>query len=108
MEKILDSRDKKGKKEYLVKWVGFDEKGNTWEPEANLEGCSELVKNFNSQGNEKKVNTVMCGLSDFITDYMTIIVCCCKDCTVSPRYMVYMHSWKPNPKSKLLYAETIL
>lgn len=31
-------------KEYLVKWLGYDEP--TWEPEENLEHCQEILKDF--------------------------------------------------------------
>ena len=31
-------------KEYLVKWLGYDDP--TWEPEENLENCQELLKDF--------------------------------------------------------------
>ena len=44
VEKILDVRKgKKGVKEYLVKWKGWeDEDDLTWEPEANLEESMDL------------------------------------------------------------------
>merc|ERR1712098_413207 len=48
VEKIIDVRSgKRGKKEYLVKWKGWDrEEDQTWEPEASLAGSKELVKEF--------------------------------------------------------------
>jgi len=48
VEKIIDVRTgKRGKKEYLVKWKGWDrEEDQTWEPEASLAGSKELVKEF--------------------------------------------------------------
>jgi len=47
VEKILKSRMVRGKKQYYVKWVGYnDEADNTWEPLANLCGCEELLANF--------------------------------------------------------------
>jgi hypothetical protein len=36
VEKLLDSRTKKGKKEYLVKYMGYPDQYNTWEPEKNI------------------------------------------------------------------------
>ena len=37
VEKILDERKKKGKTEYQVKWLGWeDEKDRTWEPYNHL------------------------------------------------------------------------
>ena len=35
-EKILKSRGKKGRKEYLVKWFGYPKNQSTWEPEENI------------------------------------------------------------------------
>ena len=34
-------------KKYLVRWKGFTEKEDTWEPSENLEGAQDLVKKFN-------------------------------------------------------------
>lgn len=36
VEKILDKKKEKGKVYYLVKWKGFSNKDNTWEPRTNL------------------------------------------------------------------------
>ncbi|XP_033105072.1 uncharacterized protein LOC117107482 [Anneissia japonica] len=35
-EKLLNRRLKKGRVEYLVKWKGWSERHNTWEPEGNI------------------------------------------------------------------------
>ena len=35
-EKIVDSRKRKGKREYFVKWEGYPSDENTWEKAANL------------------------------------------------------------------------
>lgn len=60
VEKIVTSRINKkgiwvpnpGKKEYLIKWVGYDSSQNTWEPERNLVNVKDLLEEF-----EKKNET---------------------------------------------------
>lgn len=48
VEKILQSRtNKKGNKEYLIKWLGYPYEDNTWEPEKNITDiCPSLIKEF--------------------------------------------------------------
>jgi len=40
---------------YLVKWKGYDEENNTWEPVQNLENCYQLLARFHRK--EEKLHT---------------------------------------------------
>ena len=48
VEKILDSkRTRRNKKlHYLIRWKGYSEAHDTWEPEENVEHAQELIKQF--------------------------------------------------------------
>ena len=45
VEKILDMRVRRKKRFFLVKWKGFSNEENTWEPESNL-NCPELLSDY--------------------------------------------------------------
>jgi hypothetical protein len=44
VESILDKRVQTGRIEYLIKWEGYDEQHNSWEPKKNV--SSVLIKEF--------------------------------------------------------------
>ena len=46
VEQILDSRLYRGKLQYLVKWLGYTEEYNMWEPADNLEHAQEAIDLF--------------------------------------------------------------
>lgn len=48
VEKILNKRTNNGIVEYFLKWVGYDDKYNTWEPIKNLD-CKELISQFDEK-----------------------------------------------------------
>ena len=49
VEKVLNKRKKRGRVHYLVKWLGYRDEDNTWEPEDNLD-CDEKIEEFEKRG----------------------------------------------------------
>jgi len=45
VEMVLNKRIRNNKLEYLLKWNGYDDKYNSWEPVENLH-CQNLIKKF--------------------------------------------------------------
>ena len=46
VKQILQHKDISNKWHYLVKWKGYSELKNTWEPERNLDGCKHIMRNY--------------------------------------------------------------
>lgn len=46
VEKILAHKFKGGRHFFLVKWKGWSEQANTWEPITHLDNCTELLNEF--------------------------------------------------------------
>ena len=47
VENILDHKfDKNHRSQFLIRWKGYDEAHDTWEPESNLKNASKLLKDY--------------------------------------------------------------
>ncbi|CAI9612852.1 unnamed protein product [Staurois parvus] len=55
VESILDSKIEGGKVFYRVRWKGYDSSGDTWEPEAHLDDCKEVLLEFRKKQAESKL-----------------------------------------------------
>lgn len=47
VEKVVDRRERRSAVEYLIRWKGFSQDEDTWQPLSHLRGISKLVEKFN-------------------------------------------------------------
>ena len=53
VESILSARGKGKRRRYLIKWKGYPDSENTWEPEENLERSQDLLKTYKSRPSKR-------------------------------------------------------
>jgi len=53
VERILDKRVRNGKGEYLIKWEGYPDTENTWEPVDNLD-CPDIIAAYEERAKKKQ------------------------------------------------------
>ena len=46
VERVCDDRMRGGVRYFLVKWAGYSESENTWEPEENLRNCRHFIDDY--------------------------------------------------------------
>uniref|UniRef100_A0A6M2DFS2 Putative heterochromatin protein 1-beta n=1 Tax=Xenopsylla cheopis TaxID=163159 RepID=A0A6M2DFS2_XENCH len=55
IEKIIKKRILKGETQYLIKWLNYSNKYNSWEPKENVM-CPDLIKAFEATWSEEVEN----------------------------------------------------
>ena len=74
VEKIVDKRYLNGRINYLIKWKGYDDKDNTWEPIDNL-FCSDLIEKFEkTYKNTESHNLQQTEMSGMWNQFMNFII----------------------------------
>ncbi len=53
VEKIIDKKIKRGHLQYLVKWAGYPDSENTWEPLPNLKNCFYAIEKYENSVTKK-------------------------------------------------------
>ena len=46
VEKILDERTRKGKKQYLVRWLGFGPMEDSWQSEVDIQNARQALRQY--------------------------------------------------------------
>ena len=87
VEAILDSRKKGQYIEYLVKWKGYSDAENSWEPHGNVRHAEEEVENFHKQYPNKPKPTSNRGI--IISSNRTILD------SFKPMFKFMTPSWGP-------------
>jgi hypothetical protein len=49
IEQVLDERTRRGKREYLVRWLGYPSWEDSWQPEENLANAQEILTEYQAR-----------------------------------------------------------
>lgn len=60
---------KKGRKEWFVKWVGWDDEDNTWEPKDNLTNCEVALEEFERSLSRRQLELYHSSRPDKLTGF---------------------------------------
>ncbi|XP_031502602.1 chromo domain-containing protein LHP1-like isoform X1 [Nymphaea colorata] len=52
IEDVRKKRTRKGQVQYLIKWRGWPETANTWEPEENLQSCRDILEAYEERSSK--------------------------------------------------------
>jgi chromobox protein 1 len=63
VEAVVNTRVVKGKRQFLIKWVGYPDSENTWEDEDNLM-CDDLVQKYFEDKKTQKTKPAKSKVSD--------------------------------------------
>lgn len=69
VETIENKRWNEGEVEYYVKWEGYDETHNTWEPPDNLNGCDVAIAEYEQKWEIKQANSKKRQLTSFVAKF---------------------------------------
>ena len=65
VDRIIDSRNKNKRLEFLVHWKGYDDTDRTWEPKSNLSNAKEALTDF-YHANPTASRAISIPLEDFL------------------------------------------
>ena len=72
VEKILNHRQENERsKSYLVRWTGYGPENDTWEPDAAMRNCRDLVQAYKTENDTWEPDAAMRNCRDLVQAYWT-------------------------------------